>query len=182
MMGFLKRRPSGPERTPLEFRFWTHVRKTAGCWEWQASVHPRGGYGQLGEGGRGGRNLLAHRVSWEIHNGPIPDGLLVLHKCDNRRCVRPDHLFLGTYADNTQDAVAKGRMLVGDLNPNRRNRKAGTDNHQARLTDDDVRAIRRRWRNGESAARISQDYPVSDTVVRLIVRGLRWSHVPDLDP
>lgn len=94
----------------IEDRFWSKVRKDDGCWEWTASVNRRG-YGWLHFGGKVERKALkAHRVSWEIHNGPIPDGLWVLHKCDNPRCVRPDHLFLGDRTDNMRDCAAKGRI------------------------------------------------------------------------
>lgn len=90
---------------PLETRFWQRVEKTDGCWRWTGPLHAFG-YGLIW---RGGNNVGAHRISWEIHVGPIPDGLFVLHRCDNPPCVRPDHLFLGTQADNIHDMVAKGR-------------------------------------------------------------------------
>jgi len=98
----------GPARTPIEMRFWSKVTKGAGCWEWTASTDHKG-YGKLAEGGRQGRTLSAHRVSYELNVGPIPDGLLVLHRCDNPPCVRPDHLFVGTHTDNAQDMAKKGR-------------------------------------------------------------------------
>lgn len=92
---------------PLDERFWEKVDKTGDCWLWTSP--PRsGGYGGIGEPITG-RMLAAHRVSWELHYGPIPDGLCVLHQCDVRLCVRPDHLFLGTKQDNTQDMIAKSR-------------------------------------------------------------------------
>jgi hypothetical protein len=78
------------------------------CWEWQGYLN-ESGYGFTRIGGRGGKAWLAHRLSWEIHNGQIPDGLHVLHKCDNPKCVNPNHLFLGTNLDNILDRVKKGR-------------------------------------------------------------------------
>ncbi len=93
---------------PREERFWKHVHKTDSCWLWTASVNDKG-YGQLFVG-VGKSPLRAHRVSWELHRGLIPIGLLVLHHCDNPPCVRPDHLFLGTYKDSTQDMISKGRQ------------------------------------------------------------------------
>ena len=97
------------KRTPIIERFWPKVRKADGdgCWEWQASRMPKG-YGRLGISGV---MVLAHRVSYELNIGPIQAGLFVLHKCDNPSCVRPDHLFLGTQADNVHDAKAKGRKF-----------------------------------------------------------------------
>ena len=85
-------------------RFWAKVRKSDGCWLWQASTSV--GYGQINIGGRPQR---AHRVAWELTFGGIPDGLWVLHRCDTRLCVRPGHLFLGTVTDNNRDMFAKGR-------------------------------------------------------------------------
>lgn len=98
-----------PRSAPLEDRFWVKVRKSDGCWEWTAASK-QGGYGKIAVGRR---LMLAHRVSWELANGPIPDGLLVCHTCDNPPCVRPDHLFLGTQTDNMRDAVRKNRGIGG---------------------------------------------------------------------
>lgn len=92
---------------PVE-RFWSKVEKTdGGCWLWQAA-RISGGYGVMGIRG-GQRNVLAHRFSWELHRGPIPDEFFVCHRCDNPSCVRPDHLFIGTALDNSRDMMNKGR-------------------------------------------------------------------------
>lgn len=87
-------------------RFWSKVRRSAGCWEWTASRTKRG-YGQFLL--TTGRPILAHRMVWVLTHGVIPDGLYVCHKCDNPQCVRPDHLFLGSQGDNMRDMSAKGR-------------------------------------------------------------------------
>ena len=97
---------------PLEVRFWRFVAKSEGCWLWTgANTGSPMKYGRIGDGtGKGA--LKAHRASWLIHFGAIPNGLWVLHKCDNPLCVRPDHLFLGTRADNMKDAFDKGRIDI----------------------------------------------------------------------
>lgn len=98
--------PNSPLLTREE-RFWSHIDRSDGCWEWPRTRNA-GGYGIfVHEWG-----ALAHRYSWIVTNGPIPEGLDVLHHCDNPPCVRPDHLFLGTDADNVADKYAKGRQGV----------------------------------------------------------------------
>ncbi len=91
-------------------RFWTKVQKTSECWLW-IGAPSSGGYGQIGNRNK---RLMAHRVSWEIHFGAISDGMHVLHHCDTPCCVRPDHLFLGTQADNMADRNEKGRQSHGE--------------------------------------------------------------------
>lgn len=92
-------------RQPIEKRFWRKVQKSDGCWEWQGSKNAQG-YGVITEGGK---IIKAHRVSYRLHYGDIPDGLFVCHHCDNPCCVRPDHLFTGTALDNALDMRNKGR-------------------------------------------------------------------------
>lgn len=92
-------------------RFWNKVNKEGpnGCWEWvgKIKVGKEGGYGIF-------RDMRAHRYSWELFNGLIPDKLIICHKCDNRKCVNPDHLFLGTQFDNMKDMTKKGRRAYGE--------------------------------------------------------------------
>ncbi len=103
-------------------RFWSKVRITPGCWEWTAAVN-HGGYGLFQYTSRSCRR--AHRVSYELAYGPIPKGMVVMHKCDNPPCVNPDHLELGTMADNNRDKGQKGRARNG-----RRNRTHCPSGHE----------------------------------------------------
>ncbi len=99
-----------PAYSPLEQRFWNKVEKTESCWNWTAS-RDSNGYGQINGGkDRNGRHYNAHHVAWELCFGQIPKGMEICHKCDNRSCVNPTHLFLGNRSDNMQDASKKGRM------------------------------------------------------------------------
>src|SRR5262245_5080249 len=91
-------------------RFWAKVQKSENCWEWIGCRQKRTDGPTYGLFDFDGRLQGAHRVSWQIVNGPIPDGLFVLHRCDNAPCVRPDHLFIGTQSDNILDCSRKGRL------------------------------------------------------------------------
>lgn len=143
-------------------RFWDKVEKGEGCWEWLACVQK--GYGRFKVGGKRGSMKLAHRVAWELANGPIPDGLNVLHRCDNGKCVRPAHLFLGTQMDNVRDCVAKGRY------PSR----VGERNGRARLSKQDAERIRERNAAGESYRKLGAEYGVNYAHIGHIVNRLVW--------
>jgi hypothetical protein len=102
--------PSQVKLSAFEERFWSGVEKSESCWEWQRYCCTSTGYGRM-SGMDGYTKIGTHRASWMIHNGSIPDGMHVLHACDNRKCVRPDHLFLGTHQDNMRDMWEKGRGI-----------------------------------------------------------------------
>jgi len=140
---------------------WEAVTET-GCWLWNASLN-KTGYGQLNSGGRG-RPLLAHRVSWELKHGPIPEGMCALHKCDTPACCNPDHLFLGTKAENMADMIAKGRAK----------HPRGRETHNARLTESDVRAIRAAT---DSNLAVATRFGVHPTHVCQIKKRRKWAHV-----
>lgn len=99
-------------RMTMEERFWWYTASIGAsedqCWEWRGTIDT-GGYGALRKPGRYSGKTRASRYSWELHNGPIPDGMHVLHTCDNTKCVNPNHLWAGTHSDNMRDMTAKGR-------------------------------------------------------------------------
>lgn len=116
------------EKAPLEQRFWSKVDKTDTCWNWTGALS-KGGYGQIWVREHH-RPIIASRVAWELHRGGIADGLFVCHHCDNPRCVRPDHLFLGTISDNNKDAGKKGRSRTQKYPE----QQSGDRNGRAKLT------------------------------------------------
>ena len=157
-----ERVPVVPKR-PLEDRFWEKVQKADGCWVWTGTRHPSG-HGNIGLGGRAARNIGAHRVSWMLHYGPIPAGLCVCHTCDNPPCVRPDHLFLGTRADNNDDMRTKGRNVPIPV-------RRGEVHPRAKLTDTQVAEIRERHLAGDTTLKeIGAQYGVSVQVIWYAVR------------
>lgn len=137
----------------------------SGCREWIGSRF-LSGYGRLK---KEGRTYRAHRMVWELVNGPVPEGMLVLHRCDNRACVHPGHLFLGTNEENMADMVAKGRASRNENKTYLR----GERHHNAKLADSQVDEIRRRFeRGGTSQTALAEEFGVSQTLVSQIVRGL----------
>lgn len=158
-------------RTPLADRFWARVAKDGpnGCWRWLGSRNGDGRptIGAGGKTGRGAKTLRPHRVSWELVNGPIPDGLVVCHKCDNPPCTNPDHLFLGTQGDNMRDCFAKGRRGIYP--------RAGENNGNAKLTWEEVREIRSLYVRGQiSQTTIANRFNVPQTTISGIISGRKW--------
>lgn len=185
--------PRGVPAEPFESRFWSRVRKTRGCWEWIGAQQIRRGqpkgYGKLT---RDYQSLKAHRVSWELHFGEIPDGLFVLHECDNPPCVRPDHLFLGTSLDNTLDAMRKGRLNTDAMHAvpeHKRNRRRGKDhrwygstesrgegNLSAKLTTEKVIEIRS-LEGTMSQEKLAKRFGIGQAQLSRILRRKCWRHV-----
>lgn len=136
-----------------------YVVADSGCWNWTAAVTPSG-YGVFFNGTR---NVAAHRYAYETMVGPIPEGLLACHTCDNRRCVNPTHIFLGSHAENSADMTAKRRHWTYAF--------AGEANPCAKLTDEQAADILRRALRGEKHADIAVDYGVHKSLVSHIKRG-----------
>ena len=157
-------------------RFWRHVQKGDGCWEWTGTRN-WAGYGIFWNGD--GQQVRAHRVSWELANGPMPDlALNVCHKCDNPPCVRPDHLYLGDQKANIGDAVTRGRMPRGKAHHLSKLDQYGTKNRHAKLAEADVLEIRRRYLSGESKHTIAPDFGIHPNHVTRLTSGERWGHLP----
>ena len=145
-------------------RLWKYiaVRDPHECWLWQGYQDPSG-QGQIKSYGRQGQSYKAHRVAYTVAYGPIPEGLIVRHRCDTSACCNPNHLVLGTHADNVRDRVARGRSAVGPRNG------------RAKLTPEQVATIRERLTRGtESLQTIGASYGVDRKTIRLIRDGLTW--------
>lgn len=156
----------GRPKIPLAIRFWNKVDKNGPivrpelgpCWIWLGTKN-KDGYGLVSHNKK---SATTHRVSWELHNGPIPNKLQVLHRCDNPPCVNPAHLWLGTNGDNTRDAAQKGRHVAGQ------NRK---------VTENQVREIRARHAAGENRTNLGLEYGITKWAITDMVSRRSWSHV-----
>lgn len=133
------------------------------CWPFTGWLNRRG-YGQFSVDGR---QQFAHRIAWALaHGSNVPEGMRVLHRCDNPPCCNPSHLFLGTPLDNMRDMASKGREPSGSRQP------------KAKLTDLKVTEIRARWQRGETQVHLANAFSVTPHLVWRIVHGRSWKHVP----
>ena len=142
---------------PLAERFWSKVDESGDCWIWTACLSPQG-YGVVR--GEDGHNLQAHRAAWQLRYGPIPKGKCVLHHCDNRACVNPTHLFLGTYRENNADAASKGRM------------KRGERHYLAKFSESEVKRIRD---DARVQRIIAADFGVCQQTIHCIKARKTWA-------
>jgi hypothetical protein len=152
--------------------FWKRVKKGQPdeCWEWQAARNSQVKGRDYGVMWAGSRRWKTHVFSWVLHFGPT-HGLWVCHHCDNPPCCNPVHLFLGTCKDNVADMLQKGRS----------NRECGEDRYNARLTEDNIREIRRRYKRRstgpDNGASLAQEFGIVKSMIDSIVKYRRWKHV-----
>lgn len=157
-----KQTRKGPKPVPVELRFHKlYDIADSGCWEWNKRLSC--GYGEM----RVARyNVKAHRVSWILHRGSIPSGMLVCHKCNNKKCVNPDHLYLGTCLVNVSDAIRDGL------------RSSGEDMWNAKLTNKDVSKMRKiRVKTGKTYQELADMFGVSKPTIAHIFQGITWRSV-----
>lgn len=145
-----------------EALFWGNLdKKDSGCWEWSGKRNEQG-YGRLWFRGK---QIRAHRLSWSLINGLIPEGLDILHKCDNPSCCNPNHLYSGTDKDNANDRQARGRLIP----------RKGEDHHKSLLTWNQIGEIREFCENNPRSQRITaKRYGVKESVISKIVNGVTW--------
>jgi hypothetical protein len=166
--GVLQVKTKGTTSPPL-LRFWAYVNKDGPvhpihgtCWAWLGRCDPSSGYCSLVVNKK---LVYAHRYSYEIHIGKIPSGLFVCHRCDNRPCTNPSHLFLGTNYENRRDSVEKRRHAYGE--------RTGA----AKLTNEKVLAIRKAFNEGQAAVKIARDYGICFQSVYYIVNRTTWKYI-----
>jgi len=149
-------------------RFWSYVQKTdEGCWEWSGGLYSSG-YGQFR-----GSETRAHRMAFVLTKGKIPKGQIVCHSCDNKKCVNPDHLFLGTTQDNIDDKVSKGRQAQGETQ------------HLSKFTEKQVLEIRSRYEGRQLKIRdpvdgikaLAKEFGVFEQAIRSIINRSTWRHI-----
>lgn len=147
----------------LKKSFEDKVIKKEGCWDWKGASQGAG-YLQIRNNNK---KEMAHRVSWKIHKGEIPNGLHVLHHCDNRRCTNPEHLFLGTEKDNAIDRQQKNRG------------QKGITHNKCKLSEEQVREIKYLLRLGLSCQSICEKFSVTNGTIWFIKEGITWKHITE---
>lgn len=163
-LGQFRERPSAGSTLAEQFAWYRPGKPSADeCWDWEGSTDA-GGYGQIG---RDGTMLKAHRVSYELYVGPIPEGAWVLHSCDRPVCVNPNHLRPGNARDNTDDALSRDRIRKGE------------QHGQAKLTEKDVREMRRKRAQGMTYPSIANQYGVGRVTARNAILGVTWDHIKE---
>lgn len=150
-------------RLSAKEKFEKYIIRGPYCWSWMMGTHR--GYGQITFGGK---TRKLHRVSWELHHGPIPEGLCVCHKCDNRICSNPDHLFLGTYKDNVDDSIAKGRHSHGS--------KHG---HSTLKTQDICAIFKLRRVKNMPRDEVAKRFNIHRCHINKLLKGRAWIHLYD---
>jgi hypothetical protein len=144
-------------------RFEDKFTKSDGCWEWEAAKN-RLGYGHFR---LDGKTQLAHRIAYQLYVGEIPEGMCVCHHCDNRKCVNPEHLFLGTQADNVRDCGNKGRRVY----------PFGENHYFSRLNEEQVLEIREKYSNGARIIDMSKEFGVAQGTIDHIVHRRHWTRI-----
>lgn len=160
-------RPHCAQET-LPKRFWSYVQKTSKCWLWKGTRFNTG-YGSIYTGSY--TCSLAHRVSWMLHRGEISDGMQINHRCDNRACVRPAHLYVGTQQENVDDAIARNRFVLPAI-------RRGEENNKAKLTAGQVRQIRKAHVDRTmTRAELAIRFNVTPHCIKAIVERRTWRHL-----
>lgn len=153
---------------PTETRLYKYIEKTETCWLWTGAMD-KDGYGLFSTYWPKKQNRV-HRYLFELFNGPVPDHMNVLHKCDVRRCCNPDHLFLGTHLDNIKDMDKKHRRVNAS--------QKGSANGESKLTEDQVIKIRNEYpTTGETMKEIGARYGVTKSNIAQIVYRTSWKHI-----
>ena len=143
-------------------KFWERLEHTPeGCWEWTRAL-TKAGYGAMGL--KRGVVETTHRISWRLANGTIPEGMNVLHKCHNRKCCRPEHLYIGTQKDNVRDMLEAGRA----------GGRKGETHHKAKMTSEQIAEIRQKRAEGQTGTSLAKEYGLAHSGIYRIVNNRGW--------